>query len=155
MATYDSSTFNPDVSVGYLAKRIHQASLVGLEPAFSGENISYVQWAALVSVWYGGNGTTCKAVARDLAYDRGATTRLLDTLEERGLLGRERDPEDRRSINLTLTEEGHAIAERCMSRVVDLWNGWLSGWDQADVARLIGYLQRLRADLEAATEDKS
>jgi len=155
MAAYDSSTFNPDISVGYLAKRVHQASRVGLEPAFAGEDIGYVQWAALVSIWYGGRGTTCKAVARDLAYDRGATTRLLDTLEERGLIERERDPEDRRSINLTLTAAGHAIAERCMIRVVDLWNGWLAGWDQADVARLIGYLQRLRGELEAATEDKS
>ena len=41
MAIYQPEEFNPDVSVGYLCRRIFQASLVGLEPAFAGEGISY------------------------------------------------------------------------------------------------------------------
>jgi DNA-binding MarR family transcriptional regulator len=150
MPFYDLPTFNPDVSVGYLAKRIHQSSMIGLEQAFAGEDISYLQWAALVSILYG-RGSTCKALARDIAHDRGATTRLLDTLEELRLVVRERDPNDRRIINLTLTETGEATARRCLARVVDLWNAWLADWDAADVAQLILYLQRLRKTLEDAT----
>ena len=154
MTSYDPATFNPDISVGYLSKRILQTPLIGLEPAFAGENISYLQWAALVSVLYG-RAATCKDLARELAHDRGATTRLIDTLEERHWAVRRRDPDDRRIVNLELTEAGRAVGERCMIRVVDLWNGWLADWDPADVAKLIGYLQRLRQTLEAVTEDAS
>lgn len=149
MTAYDSATFNPDISVGYLAKRIHQMAGSGLERVFANEDITYLQWSALVSIHYG-RGATCKALAHEIAHDRGATTRLLDGLEKRQLVVRDRDPDDRRVINLTLTAEGEAIAKRCLSRVVDLWNGWLADWEAADVAQLISYLQRLRTTLETA-----
>lgn len=154
MPIYTPEDFSPDVSVGYLAKRISQVSQIGLEPAFVEEGISYLQWCALVSVWYG-RAPTCRALAHDLGHDKGATTRLIDTLEERGLVARDRDADDRRVINLVLTAAGSEIAERCMRRVVDLWNGWLGDWAQDDVAQLIGYLQRLRGSLEAKLGDES
>ncbi len=154
MASYDLATFTPDISVGYLSKRIYQSSLAGLEKAFVGENISFLQWAALVSILYG-RGSTCKDLAHDILHDRGATTRLIDTLEERQLVVRERNAGDRRVVDLALTETGRALAERCTMRVVNLWNDWLAEWDQADVAQLIGYLQRLRKTLELATENSS
>jgi len=150
MPVFDSETFNPDISVGYLTKRIHQMSVSGLDRAFAGEDVTYLQWTALVSIHYG-RGATCKALAHEIAHDRGATTRLLDTLEKRHLVVRQRDPDDRRIVNLALTGEGEAIARRCLMRVVDLWNGWLADWEPNDVVQLIGYLQRLRTTLELAT----
>jgi len=150
MTIFDTATYNPDLSVGYLTKRIHYMAGSGLERVFVSEDISYLQWSALVSIHYG-RGATCKALAHEIAHDRGATTRLLDTLEARQLVVRDRDPADRRVINLALTAEGEAIARRCLTRVVDLWNGWLADWEPADVAQLINYLQRLRTTLETAS----
>ena len=152
MPIYSHDKFNPDISVGYLAKRIFQAAQVGLEPVFDKEGISHLQWSALVSIWFG-RGATCRALAHDLGHDKGATTRLVDSLEERGFLARDRDEGDRRVINLVLTDKGREIAEQCMHGVVDLWNGWLGDWTQEDAAQLIGYLQRLRATLEAQVGD--
>lgn len=148
MGSYDSETIHFDRSVGYLSKRIYQLSLAGLEKAFVGENISYRQWVALVSIRYG-RGANCTNLARALAHDSGATTRLIDTLEKRELVVRQRDLDDRRVVNLVLTEAGRMLAEQCMVRVADVWSGWLAEWDQADVAQLIHYLQRLRQTLEA------
>lgn len=152
MASYDAATFRPDISIGYLSKHIHQSAHTALEKAFEGENISFLQWAAMVSIHHG-RGATCKDLAHDLARDRGATTRLIDSLEELCLAERQRDSDDRRIVNLALTDAGRALVQRCMIKVIDLWNGWLEGWDPADVARLIADLQRLRQTLEAATED--
>ncbi len=53
MPVYTHDEFNPDVSVGYLTKRIYQAALVGMEPVFAAENISHLQWSALMSIWFG------------------------------------------------------------------------------------------------------
>lgn len=152
MAVYTHEEFNPDVSVGYLTKRIYQTTLVGLEPIFAAEGITHLQWSALVSIWYG-RGLTCRALAHDLGHDKGATTRLVDSLEERGFIARARDEDDRRVINLVLSEEGQGVAHRCMHGVVNLWNGWLADWAPEDAARFIAYLQRLRTSLEASVGD--
>jgi len=149
---YSHEEFNPDVSVGYLTKRIYQAALVGLEPIFAAEGITHLQWSALVSIWYE-RGLTCRALAHDLGHDKGATTRLVDSLEERGFIARDRDESDRRVINLVLSEEGQQVAHRCMRGVVNLWNGWLADWTPEDAARFIAYLQRLRTSLEASVGD--
>jgi DNA-binding MarR family transcriptional regulator len=146
MRFYAPDAFTPEVSVGYLARRVYQCSLDRLAPAFAAEGVSATQWAALVSIWKG--HTTCAAIARELAYDKGAATRLIDGLEARGWVTRERDPDDRRIQRLTLTEEGRRLALACRDRVRDHWNVWFEEWDRADVETLIALLTRLRYRLE-------
>lgn len=141
--------FDPDTSIGYLSKRIHQASLGELERLFDGEPVNYLQWTALISVLHG-RAANCRELARDLAYDSGATTRLLDALEQKGLIERHRSAQDRRVINLALTQIGSALAERCLAHVLGMWRGWLADWEQADIVQLIAYLRRLRATIEGA-----
>jgi len=47
-------------------------------------------------------------------------TSILERLDERGLLTRESDPEDRRSVQVALTREGKAVADRINRAVRDL-----------------------------------
>lgn len=147
MSFYSDSDFMPDCSIGYLCKRVHQLAQVGLEPVFTAEGLTFVQWHALLSIHLE-RGLTCASLARDLAYDKGATTRLIDTLEARGWVARTRGHEDRRLIALKLTAEGERIAHRCRAQVMAAWNGWLGDWPKADVADTIATLQRLRAKME-------
>ena len=147
MAFYTSDSFTPDTSVGFLAKRVFQASVAALEPIFAAEDISYVQWSAMVSLWYG-RAATCRALARDLGHDAGATTRLIDTLEARGWLERTRSEDDRRVVFIDLTDDGRQVADRCRQGVTRQWNEWLADWPGADVDRLIGDLHRLRERIE-------
>ena len=53
---------------------------------------------------------TVAALARLCQLDAGGMTRLLDRLETKGLVRRERSQEDRRVVNLELTDEGRAAA---------------------------------------------
>lgn len=149
MRYYNAVDFVPDTSIGYHVRCIHQASAAALEPVFAEEGLTLSQWSALVSIHYG-RGNTGADLARDLAHDKGAMTRLLDLLEGRGWVTRTRDADDRRCINLALTEQGRAVAERCRKRVAECWNGWLGNWAHEDVDAALAMLQRLRATVDAA-----
>lgn len=147
MPFYSAADFQPDSSVGYLAKRVHQLAQAGLEPALAELGLTFIQWHALVSIYFG-RGATPAALARDLSYDKGATTRLLDGLAARGWLTRERTPDDRRLVELQLTEEGRAVARQGRLRVIEAWNRWLADWADEDVAAVVAVLQRLRDTLQ-------
>ena len=147
MSFYSEDNFLPDLSVGYLAKRVHQLSGVRLEPIFQEAGLSYQQWSALATIMLG-RGSTCLVLSRELCHDAGATTRLVDGLEERGLVRRERRADDRRVIDLAVTPAGEEVALACRRAVIDRWNGWLADWPAGEIEQLLALLNRLRVTLE-------
>ena len=149
MAFYTSDTFFPDMSIGYLVKVVHLRSHAKLDSLFAGEGITATQWQVLISIYFG-HGATGAMLARTLAHDAGAMTRMIDAMEVRGLIARTRDPDDRRLINLSLTEEGYSVAHRCRLKLMDCWNAWLSDWDAEELSTLIAQLQRLLRTIEVS-----
>jgi DNA-binding MarR family transcriptional regulator len=51
-------------------------------------------------------------LCRMLSVDSGSMTRMLDRLEQKGFLARQRSEADRRQVQLVLTEEGQKLADR-------------------------------------------
>ncbi|AXJ95608.1 MarR family winged helix-turn-helix transcriptional regulator [Sphingomonas sp. MMO-176] len=152
MGFYTDSTFMPETSIGYLVRRSHQLSVQALEPIFAAAGMTATQWSALASIRVQ-RLSTCAAVARDIAYDKGATTRLLDSLEERGWINRRRDHGDRRVVHVMLTPAGETAAMAVRDAVVAQWNEWLTDWNDKDIMDLIRLLQRLRGTLTQATDE--
>ena len=147
MAIEDFISYNPERSVGYLTKRVFQLSRIGMEPVFQDEEVTIVQWSAMMALLHG-VGDTAAELARHLCHDTGATTRVIDTLEERGLIERCRCTDDRRVVRLSLTERGREVTDRCKVKVVALWAAWLDDWSETDVEQFVDYLLRLRNTLE-------
>ena len=50
-------------------------------------------------------------LCRHLSLDSGSMTRMLDRLEQKGFLARQRSEADRRQIQLVLTDEGQKLAD--------------------------------------------
>src|SRR3546814_14466566 len=51
-------------------------------------------------------------LCRYLSLDSGSMTRMVDRLEQKGFLIRQRSADDRRQVRLVLTEAGQALADR-------------------------------------------
>ena len=150
MPFYDESNFFPGTSIGYLLRVCHQHSFAALDRLFAAEGLRAVQWSALISIHFQ-RGSTCATLARDLAHDKGAMTRIIDGLEQRGLVERRRDDADRRVVNLSLTPAGTAMTMRGRELAIGCWNELLADWPEDDVASLIAQLSRLHATMEART----
>lgn len=147
MTENNPDPYDPERSVGYLTKRVFQLARIGLEPLFADEEVTHVQWSALMALHYGIGGTAAE-LARHLCHDAGATTRTVDTLEERGLIARSRCTEDRRMVRLSLTDEGRIVTDRCKIKVLAQWDEWLADWSPEEIDRFVGDLLRLRNTLE-------
>ena len=154
MAFYSDSNFHPESAIGYLIRRIDQIGTVALEPVFAAHDITKTQWSALVALHFD-RASTCAEIARDLGHDKGATTRLVDTLEERGWVTRARGEEDRRMVRLTLTPSGDAIAATVRDAVIAVWNDWLHDWKTEDVIDLIRLLGQLRDTLQQTPDESA
>jgi DNA-binding MarR family transcriptional regulator len=90
-----------------------------------------------------GTAKSASDLCKGISYDAGAMTRMLDRLEEKGLLRRSRDPNDRRLVNLELTEKGQAALPRMRDVSMRTLNRFLQGFTKAEARQLEGFLSRM------------
>lgn len=139
---YDPADFEPQRSIGFLAKRVSLVSRLSLESLFAGEQVTYAQWRTLAPI-VAGQVSTAAELAQSLCQNAGATMRILDHLERCGLIARKRFSGDRRIFLLEPTELGRTLSYRCSRNVAEFWNDRLVDWDHQDIEHLIGFLTRL------------
>ena len=82
-------------------------------------------------------------LARACTLDVGAMTRTLDRLEAKGLVKRVRSSEDRRVVNLELTDEGRATAKQIPTVLCRVQNAHLRGFTEDEWQLLKGMLRRV------------
>lgn len=62
---------------------------------------------------------TMSRLSSDVALTTGGVTRLVDRMEDAGLVARQNCPSDRRSVHVVLTPEGHAILGRAITAHIE------------------------------------
>jgi DNA-binding MarR family transcriptional regulator len=138
----DSHPPEEGLSVGHLMGRARASLLAGLDEQLLQFGLNGMQFAVLKHLGDGAARTSAD-LCRSMHYDTGAMTRILDRLEQKGLVRRERCREDRRVVFLHMTPNGCAQLPRYLtvgSRVLD---AHLAGFSQAEVDQLKAYLGRM------------
>lgn len=147
MAVFTLEACSANRSPGRLMRRIDRLVTALVESRFEAHEISFMQWIALKVVRDGLAGNAGE-LARELAITTGATTRMIDGLERRGLIERDRGASDRRVVRLAVTETGRGVIGALQRHVVEAWNEVLVDFDQEEVDRMVVDLARLLAAAE-------
>ncbi len=147
MKHIDASTYRVDDSVGYLIRQSGALMRQELDHQFLEGELTAVQWLTLMRLR---DDPTCSAalLSRWLHHDSGAFTRVLDQLEAKGFVVRERSHEDRRSVVLRLTDDGRTAAEAALPRVLNHINDALHDFTADEVVQLKTLLNKLIARLD-------
>jgi MarR family transcriptional regulator, lower aerobic nicotinate degradation pathway regulator len=90
-----------------------------------------------------GSRETQGSIADALGYDRGMLVGLLDELEERDLVERKRDPNDRRRHLVRLTPEGKKTLKRLRALAAQIDDDFFAPLDAEERATLHDLLHRL------------
>ena len=73
--------------------------------------LTYTQYITMIVLWES-RSVTAKELGQRLYLDSGTLTPLLKRMEAKGLITRQRDPVDERSLRVTITEAGEELKEQ-------------------------------------------
>jgi DNA-binding MarR family transcriptional regulator len=146
---YDIETYQPRKGVGHLLSRVRSEMLAALDEAFEADaelsalEISSAQFIVIAALALAETAKSASDLCRGISYDAGAMTRMIDRLESKGLIRRNRRPEDRRVVYLELTEEGTRAYPRMRAVSMGVVNRFLRGFSEAEARQLENFLSRM------------
>ena len=139
---YKLESYHSSRSIGYLMRRSVKLITARVEAMFVKEDVSFVQWVILMNL-RDGLRMTAAELCQYLCHDSGALTRVIDQMEERGLIRRKRSTKDRRMVTLELTKDGRKVTDSFLPRVIELYNGLLADFTKEEADQLTNLLTRL------------
>jgi DNA-binding MarR family transcriptional regulator len=129
-------------SATFLLKRLGFVAKERTMESYEGTGLHPYHHAILL-VLDEGSAETQGSIADALSYDRGQLVGLLDELEERGLVERRRDPNDRRRHLVRLTSDGKRMLKRLRALSKEIEDEFLAPLDDKERASLHALLLRL------------
>jgi len=104
-----------------------------------------MQWEPVLMLWLK-RADTVAGLARVSQVGFASMSRMLDRLEEKDLLRRERSANDRRVVHLHLTPKGKKVANKIWPIVVEGMHVHLDGFKKEELAQFSGFLVRMLAN---------
>ena len=153
---YNPENYRTEEGVGYLMRQILTAVSLEIERELEPSGLTNAQWVPLLKL-YMGSASTVAELARECRLDAGGMTRLLDRLESKGLVRRVRSSEDRRVVNLELTDEGREAAKKIPAVLCGVQNAHLRGFSHEEWQLLRSLLRRVldnSAAIQAEREER-
>lgn len=149
---YDISSFEPRRSVGSLLSQVRAELMAALDrelmadPDLGSLGVTAAQLIVIARLVGGESGKSASDLCREMSYDPGGMTRMIDRLESKGLLHRSRCLRDRRLVYLEVTERGYAAYPRMRELAMSVQNRFLQGFKRAEVRQFESLITRMLAN---------
>ncbi|WP_306118628.1 MULTISPECIES: MarR family transcriptional regulator [unclassified Roseitalea] len=115
-------------------------------------DLTLAQWVILSALWRR-DGLPVGEVAEYTGNNGPAVSRILDRMEDKGLVARQQDAGDRRAVRVWLTERSEGLRHlQTFWRQVN--ERLLEGVSDEDVQRLFGLLGRIERNARTRTADE-
>ncbi|WP_323492085.1 MULTISPECIES: MarR family transcriptional regulator [unclassified Undibacterium] len=98
-------------------------------------------------------GMCCKSLATKTLITKGTLTGVLDRLEQKGLVIRERGDQDRRQLFVKLSPAGEAVFEEVFPQMVENGARSFATYSDQDFVTLEAELRKFKASLHAGLSD--
>jgi DNA-binding MarR family transcriptional regulator len=140
--TADATSVQSKHGIIRLINRVRVEMIDALDRELSKYDISAPQLIVLAYV-ANKEADSAAALCKSISYDPGAMTRMIDRLQEKGLIRRTPNPEDRRATNLELTAAGRALYPQLLAAKETVQAQFLRGFSENEVHVLDGLLNRM------------
>jgi len=125
-----------------LVNRLRVELIDAMDRELSQFDISAPQLFVLASV-ANKEADSAAGLCKSISYDPGAMTRMIDRLEQKGLVRRVPNPDDRRAMNLELTSAGKALYPQLTLAKETVQAQFLRGFAKGEVQLLESLLNRM------------
>ncbi len=141
MKHYTKDNFHPASSVGFAISSARNVVMRDMDSALKVLDINAQQMGIILYVGRGVVNTPFE-LSKLLEIDSGLMTRMLDKLENQDILVRTRSVDDRRIVNLQLTEKGLQLTKEIPKVAPEVLNARLKNFTQDEFSEFLRLLQK-------------
>lgn len=144
---YTADSYQMGESVLYLMSVARARCLSAVDARMAELGLTTAQFGILKVVQDGSDDTAAE-LCRRYNMDPGSMARMLDKLDEKGLIRRERSSEDRRVVRIDLTDEGRALCAQGIAAAVKTLNHSVRSFSKEELDVFKNALRQVIANME-------
>ena len=144
----DDATQLPPIGIGKLLRRSHLAFSKIFRDRLKDHDVSFSEFVHLERLWYD-DGLNQTELSRRVGIETASSTTVLDALEKRGFIRRERDSRDRRNVRVFLQPAGAEIEAKLLDCAAGINAIAREGLSKADIAAFFRIMAVIAGNLEA------
>ena len=129
-------------SMGFLVAVLGTGLANALDESLKDLGLKITLWPTLLMLW-DEDGLTQSELSERCRTANYTTTRMLDTLEKKGLIERKPHPTSRRAHLVYLTEEGKALKPKGLERAMSINKDYLSVFTDKESETFMALLNKL------------
>jgi DNA-binding MarR family transcriptional regulator len=127
---------------GYLISQARNAVFAALDQEMAPLDLTASQFVVVINAMRG-SARTVNEFCQLAGIEAGPMSRLLDRLEAKGIIRKQRDLDDRRQVNVTLTEKGAALYPQITASTHRVYGKLLDGFSEPEAVALKHALEKI------------
>lgn len=143
---------SPSPGVGRALRQANKVYNRALQERLAAFDIGLAEYLHLRSLW-SNDGLSQIELSQRIGIEKASSTAVLNSLEEKKLIQRIRNSDDKRRINVFLTGKGDSLKETLLSAARTVALKAVDGFDESEARTLTRLLEKLATNLAGSDTD--